>query len=290
MKILLIGHSIVDHIEGNTGDLIYPGGIYYSLLGMLSVKNDKDEIFLLTGIDQKHFQLFKNFYSKSNLDYSYQISDIPEVILKVNVDKEREEVYKNISTQLSFEKISDWDQFDGILINMITGFDISVDQLNTVRKNFNGAIYFDVHTLSRGVDNKMKREFRPIVNANDWLIDIDILQANENEVKTLQQGNSEFVIARKILNCGPKILIITKGKKGTVAYYKANGDLQRIIIPSVKVKAVNKIGCGDIFGAVFFYSYLCQKDISDSLKAANSSAALASSIKLTENPEQFVYG
>jgi hypothetical protein len=42
--------------------------------------------------------------------------------------------------------------FNGIMINMISGFDITLEQLKTIRKNFSGPVYMDVHTFSRGVD------------------------------------------------------------------------------------------------------------------------------------------
>ena len=47
--------------------------------------------------------------------------------------------------------MKDLNKFDGIFINMITGFDINQKQIEDVRKKFKGLIYFDVHTLSRGV-------------------------------------------------------------------------------------------------------------------------------------------
>jgi len=39
----------------------------------------------------------------------------------------------------------------------------------------------------------------------------------------------------------------------------------------------NKIGCGDIFGATFFYSYIGTHDIKQSLYIANKAGAYAAS-------------
>lgn len=45
------------------------------------------------------------------------------------------------------------------------------------------------------------------------------------------------------------------------------------IVDTDKVQAVNKIDCGDIFGAVFFYTYIKDNDVIKSLKTANEAGA-----------------
>lgn len=273
MKILLIGHSIIDHIEEYGIETVKPGGIFYSVIGMLALCNESDNIFLLTGINKNQSVLFEKAYSKIGMDYSIVLNEMPEVFLKVYKEKEREEFYKNLSSPLTIEKIKDWTQFDGVLINMITGFDISLEQLKEIRKNFYGTIYFDVHTLSRGVNENLKREFRPIPRINEWLSNIDILQCNENELMTVFKSDDDDEAAKKIIEYGPKFLILTKGSKGVKIFYEDRNEIHNYILPAENVKVVNKVGCGDIFGAVFFYSYLNTKNIFDSLKLANKAAS-----------------
>jgi hypothetical protein len=274
MKILLIGHSIIDHFAGDDIDTAKPGGIFYSALAMCSVIKPGDELFLLTGFNKKSFHLFERVYSKTNMEFSSPFDEMPEVILKTSGQGEREEIYKNISFSLSFDKIKNWNMFDVILINMVTGFDISVEQLSAIRKNFSGKIYFDVHTLSRGVDESMQRIFRPVPDVEKWLANIDIIQCNEIELKTISKSSDEFDCAREILACGSKILIITKGGKGSSVYFLKDGKIQLLNCEAEKVVAVNKIGCGDVFGAVFFYFYISKNDVNYSLRRANNAGAL----------------
>lgn len=268
MKILLIGHSIIDHID----EKIKPGGIFYSLTGMTAVKREGDDIYLLTGINNQNKKLFQN-YCEANLDFSFQLNDMPEVFLRNFDDREREEVYKNISVELPLDKINNWHFFDGILINMITGFDISIDNIEKIRNAYKGLIYFDVHTLARGVDSNMQRNFRPIPQIEKWLVNIDILQCNENELTTIVDYQIDLA-AEYILNTGVKILIVTKGENGVAAFYKEGNIVKQIFLEAEKIIAKNKIGCGDIFGAVFFYSYLRGGNLEESLKKANKAAAI----------------
>ncbi|TSA28441.1 MAG: hypothetical protein D4R68_04005, partial [Ignavibacteriales bacterium] len=284
--IILIGHSIIDHFDGTKEKISKPGGIFYSTIGINSIKKSTDQIYLLTGWNRKSFHLFKDLYSKVELDRTSELIDMPEVYLKISRQSEREEVYKNMADNLSIKSVSDWNIFDGILINMITGCDISLEQIKSIRKNFNGIIYFDVHTLSRGVDEKMKREFRPIPSVNEWLAYINILQCNESELKTIVQYQNEINSAEKILSSGPNILIITKGERGAQVYYRFNGGIKNLFINAIKVISVNKIGCGDIFGAVFFYTYISTNDIYSSLIRANKAGGIAASRNnLTSHPE-----
>lgn len=279
MKILLIGHSIIDHFEELNSEISKPGGIFYSALGILSLVKPEDEIFLLTGWNQKTIHLFEKLYSKANLTFANKVEEMPEVLLKTSGEGEREEIYKNLSSKLSIDRVNDWNQFNGILINMITGFDISFDQLKTIRKNFKGTIYFDVHTLSRGVDANMEREFRPIPQIREWLSNIDILQCNENELKTIVQGKDEFNCAEEIFQFGPQIIIITKGEKGVRTFFLENRGIKSLFLKAEQVDAINKIGCGDIFGAVFFYSYISNGDVNKSLISANKAGAMAAAAK-----------
>jgi len=274
MKILLVGNSIIDHLEETDGYKIKPGGIYYSALGAYSVIKENDTLYLLTGWNDDSITLFNPVYSKINMDYSCKIDSMPEVILKTSGEGEREETYLNLSAQLSIEQIKEWNQFDGILINMITGFDITIEQIQFIRKQFKGKIYFDIHTLSRGVDNNLKREFRPVPDVDRWLANIDILQTNENELRTITDASDVSEAAEEILRRGPDILIITKGAKGAAVYFKVKERINCFNVDAEKVKTVNKIGCGDIFGAVFFYTYIKDKDVINSLKTANNAGAI----------------
>lgn len=275
MKILLIGHSIIDH-HGETGET-KPGGVYYSALGFLSSFKPNDRLMLLTGKNSKNSGLFGTLYSNVDLSLSDEIDDMPEVFLYTSGENERREVYKNISGKLNLEKIKDFSGFDGIMINMITGFDITLEQLKWIRKNYNGLIYLDVHTLSRGFDEDGRREFRMIPQIEEWLSCIDILQCNESELKTTCSFEKEEDSAEWIFRKGAKTLLITKAHNGAVLFSDKKGS-NKIKVNGEKIAVKNKVGCGDIFGATFFYTYIVTHDKKLSLEFANHAGALAASI------------
>ena len=175
MNLLVIGHSVVDIINYKTEATKKPGGIFYSVLALDCFKDEQDEIHLCTTLSNKDEYLFSALYDKTDKQFISYLNEISHVSLTLYDDKEREEIYSGLLPNLELPG-RNLNYFDGILINMITGFDISLEQFRLLRKGFNGFIYFDVHTFSRGISKDMKRFFRYIPDFKYWAENIDILQ------------------------------------------------------------------------------------------------------------------
>lgn len=272
MKLLVIGHSVVDIFIENDEEVLKPGGIYYSTLGFNLMKRKMDEIFLVSSLDEKYKNLFSNLYSHINQRYVERTDEIPRVNLTLCKNQERGEKYFNLTEKLNITKLSELNKFDGIMINMITGFDLDLSSLQQIRQTYNGEIYIDIHTLSRGLDEQNKRYFRQVPGYKQWLNCVDIVQVNENELKTICSPADETAQVEEVLNYRPKILIVTRGETGATLFYKDVTGLHSLHEAALDVKAINQVGCGDVFGAAFFYSYILCHDLHESLKKANIAA------------------
>ena len=286
MNLLIIGQSVVDRISYKGNEELKPGGIFYSTLALRYLAEQDDEIFLCTSMCKRDEYLFKDIYEMVNTQYFQYVDNIPIVKLTIYDDKERDETYSNITQNLILPR-NELNKFDGIFINMITGFDINLQQMEEVRKEFNGLIYFDVHTFSRGVSDDMKRNFRRIPAFDKWAKNIDILQVNEEEIQTISDNKNEIDIVREMFSCGIKILIVTKDEHGARAYFIEENEIKSVFISATKVKVLNKVGCGDVFGAVFFYNYIRKADIIDSLRAANFAAGVSTTYSLITKFKEF---
>ncbi len=275
MKFLLIGQSVEDHIHFNGGYEVKPGGIYYSVNALQNIKADDDEIFLCTAY-KKGDELFCGLYDKVNDSYLNYTDVIPEVRLNIYDDREREEIYKNITGRLDID-FSDINKFDGILINMITGFDISLEQLEEIRNNYKGPVYFDVHTFSRGLNKDMRREFRVIPGFDSWLKHIDILQANTRELFTITDKDCKDDIIQYVLGTNVRYLMETQGDKGAVCYSITDGEIITKEMRALKTNVKNQVGLGDVFGAVFFYTYIKKGSVESALKDAVTASGFAAS-------------
>jgi sugar/nucleoside kinase (ribokinase family) len=94
---------------------------------------------------------------------------------------------------------------------------------------------------------------------------------------------NEHETVLKIFQFRPKAVIITKGENGATLYYKDKNEILDFNLPAEKINVINKVGCGDIFGAVFFYSYLSNRNLFESLRLANLAAAIAVSKDILNN-------
>ena len=286
MKILVIGQSLEDHINYKGTTTIKPGGIFYSVLGLKNFLENNDDLLLLTSVEKKHLSLFSPVYDDIEKTYFSYVEKIPRVYLNISDDYERGECYSLINENLSLEQVNDFKIFDGILINMITGYDITLDQLRKIRLSFDRLIYFDVHTFARGFDEKGSRNFRTIPGFEKWAENIDILQVNELEFSSLFNYESKEEIIEKLFECGVKILLVTKGELGAKAFYKRNNEILSTFVSSLKIETKNRVGCGDVFGAVFFYNYIKDSDINKALKLANITGGCTASYDKIHNFER----
>jgi sugar/nucleoside kinase (ribokinase family) len=274
MNFLLIGHSVVDTIIDIDGTSVKPGGIFYTVVSLLSQINSDNKIYLCSSIDKTNEALFKDAYDRIENDFLNYVDSIPKVELVVHLTGERKETYSQTAQNLLLPE-DGLNRFDGILINMISGYDISLNQLKQLRKNYSGLIYFDVHTFSRGVDKNLNRIFRKIKDFSGWAECIDLLQANESELLTLSDQEEEAVIVDELFSYGIKQIIVTRAERGATVFYREKKSVKKNHKNALQTSVVNKVGCGDVFGAVYFYNYIKNKNVILALDQANLFAGIA---------------
>jgi len=98
---------------------------------------------------------------------------------------------------------------------------------------------------------------------------VDILFCNNFEAKILAKDDNIYDAVKKVKKFGPKIIVLTKGAKGSAIYYKNDFFL----FPALKANIVDRTGCGDSFAGGFLANYLIGSDIE---KAGWAGTALAS--------------
>lgn len=275
MKIAVIGHPCIDLIHKKDQVIQSFGGIIYSLIGLLIVTNKADEIYPIFQINEenskKYFEIL-NSYRQTKFDF-IEISDSPMNIVHLFFEGEQLnfECYQSSAPKINVQNIIDKIPSDThFLINMISGFEIEIEDLSLIREKFSGKIYFDFHTLTRGINKEGKRIYRPLKNWKEWIKLCDAIQMNEIERENLTEENfSEFEFAVEALNSGTRVVNITKGSKGATTYFIENSEIKSITIePEKNLVFRSNVGCGDIFGAVFSYNYFRNEKIETCLKEA----------------------
>jgi sugar/nucleoside kinase (ribokinase family) len=274
MNFLIIGHSVVDKVFDKGNVSIKPGGIFYTVASLLSQLQNDEKLYLCSEIDEENEKLFKELYNQVEKEYLRFVDSIPKVELIIENISERKETYSQLSRNLTLPK-NNLNRFDGILVNMISGYDISLTQIQKLREKYDGLIYFDVHTLSRGVDENLNRNFKRIENFNKWAECIDILQANESELLTLTDKIDEVQIIEELFSFGIKQILITRAEKGATVFFRENDRLIKSHKDALQVNPITKVGCGDVFGAVYFYNFIKNKNVTLAIKQANLFAGIS---------------
>jgi sugar/nucleoside kinase (ribokinase family) len=288
MKIAVIGHlclDVIHHADGSETES--PGGIFFSVETLAHLLTPPDTVVPIFGVGKNEYEGILNLLERHpTVDTSgifRMNAPTNQVSLQYTDAKNRIECSKHISEPIPFKKIKPHLDADLILINMISGFDITLETLDEIRMEVREAktpIYMDVHSLTLGVNDDDTRFHRPLEAWRRWLFMLHGVQMNEEEAIVLSDPKySENDLAKQMLALNTTSFIITRGEAGCTAFVDFHKHIQRHDIPGVPLDgAVDPTGCGDVFAAAYCAHYCKTKDILRSVAFANTVAARKASV------------
>lgn len=288
MKILLLGHICLDSIHTEPGEKsLNPspslGGIYYSLATLAHLAEAGDSILPVFGVASVDYDLIMDEVSQlPNLNtkgiFKYEGESNHVHLFYGENGSTRTECSNHICKPIPFDKIKPHLNVDGILINMISGFDITLETLDQIRietRSNQIPIHFDFHSLTLGIDQNFKRFRRALPDWRRWGFMLSSIQLSEEELEHLTLENySEDQFINQVMPLMVNHLIITRGKAGISLVEQEHKKLTRHEIPGIsKESIVDTTGCGDVFGSAFLYFYLKTKNARLACEYANGFAA-----------------
>ena len=153
---------------------------------------------------------------------------------------------------------------DAVYVNFISGYELSLETAQLMRRGFPRLLYADLHSLFLGKEPDGTRVPQPLPDAPAWFGCFDLVQLNEDEFRQL--GADPFVVAAGALARGCRTLVVTLGARG--AAYFTGSPVRTARIPADDTPAVDgdPTGCGDVFGASVVASVLAGAGIEDALR------------------------
>jgi sugar/nucleoside kinase (ribokinase family) len=299
MTITIIGHLCKDIVHGpneqDTQEESF-GGIMFTLLTLANLMNERDCVQPVFGVGQGDYEtLLEQLKPYKNIDVSgifkFKGPTNQVQLFYQNDARTRIECSQNISAPIPFNRIKPYLDGDGVLINMISGADITLETLGYIRmetRERNIPIHFDFHSLTLGTDQEFKRFHRPITDWRRWCFMLNSIQMSEEEALGLSaERYDEKTLTNHMMPLMVETLLITRGERGiTVIVQDIHKKLTQKDIAGVSFgDTVDTTGCGDVFGAAFLYQSIKSKDSFVAAEFANKTAALNATFKGTKELE-----
>jgi pfkB family carbohydrate kinase len=137
---------------------------------------------------------------------------------------------------------------DALYVNFISGFELSLETAQLLRRGFPRFIYADLHSLFLGKEADGTRVIRPLPQAPAWFGCFDVIQLNEEEMAQL--GDDPLAIAADALGQGCTTLCVTLGSRGAAYFTGDPPPIRTARIPPDDAAPLegDPTGCGDVFG------------------------------------------
>ncbi|HUI66087.1 MAG TPA: carbohydrate kinase family protein [Bacteroidota bacterium] len=284
MRILVLGHLSIDRWHGKDGSMREEWGGIANAIGILgSIAGKGDSVIPVSGIskaDHERFCAWVAAFAQVETAGVY-VTDGPTNAVDFYEQKSgiRVACAQSIASPVPFERARKFLGVDGILINMASGSDITLDTLDQIRMEVrpkSTPIHLDYHNLTTAVGEDRQRVARPLPEWRRWAFMISNIQLNEKEAAGLTvEGLGEEKLAGHLLTLGSSCVVITRGGKGATLYLNDRKKvLRRDALPPAAAEAADPTGLGDIFGAAFFYESLRSADPVRALQFAQHTASV----------------
>jgi sugar/nucleoside kinase (ribokinase family) len=295
MTVTVIGHLCLDEIHHPDGRITGSyGGIWFSLATLAHVLPAGDVVRPVFGVGKEdHAQFLEALAALPNVDPSgiYRMpGPTNRVALRYNAGPERVEVSRDISDPIPLKKIIPALDADLVLVNMISGFDVTLETLDEIRmrtRDDKVPVYFDLHSLTLGISGTFERFRRPVDTWRRWLFMLHTVQMNEAEAGAVTpEGYDEENLVKQALALNTQALCITRGSAGCTVYVNEKKHVVRQDVPGVPAAGtVDPTGCGDVFGAAYCAHFVRSGDSTAAAAFANRVAGAKAGLAGSEGLE-----
>ena len=160
---------------------------------------------------------------------------------------------------------------DALYVNFISGYELSLETAQLLRRGFPRFIYADLHSLFLGKAPDGTRVPQLLPQAPAWFGCFDAVQLNEDEMQAL--GDDPLSTAADALGHGCKTLCVTLGSRG--AAYFTGSPVRTARIPPDDAAPLDgdPTGCGDVFGGTVAAALVGGATLEDALREGGRLAA-----------------
>jgi sugar/nucleoside kinase (ribokinase family) len=287
MKLLVLGHLCIDcaHPAGEPSRERW-GGIANTIAAVGALAGKDDSVLPVCGVgaeDEKRFLTWLERFPAVD----------PSGVFTLNGPTHRIDFYekgeglrvactKDIAPPVPFERVRKFLSADGVLINMVSGSDISLETLDQIRMEVRARetpIHLDYHNLTTGVGEERERFRRPLPEWRRWAFMLTTVQLSEAEASGLTVDRlTEAQLTGHLLTLGITGVLITRGARGATVFANEHKKVVRWDVGGIPAEGGDdRPGLGDVFGGAFMYRFVQTSDLRASAEFANLTASRAAS-------------
>ena len=160
---------------------------------------------------------------------------------------------------------------DALYVNFISGYELSLETAQLLRRGFERFIYADLHSLFLGKAPDGTRVPQVLPQAPAWFGCFDAVQLNEDEMQAL--GDDPLSTAADALGHGCKTLCVTLGNRGAAYFTGSPVRTARIPPDDAAPLEGDPTGCGDVFGGTVAAALASGTPLEDALREGGRLAA-----------------
>lgn len=283
MKFLLLGHFALDVVPAPDATVHESyGGIYHAVRTLASVANGRETIIPVFGVGRAdHQPVVKALEALPGVETGGVFAfdgATPRVYHRMSGSRYEVDCSPGVAGPIPLEKVKRYLEVDGILINMVSGRDITLETMDEIRmavRQDRVPVHFDFHNLTLAFAEGGKRRRAPLPLWRRWAFMMQTLQLNEEEIAglTVEHLREEQAVGH-ILTLGVRGVVVTRGDRGSTLYTDVHKRTTRKDAAGEAVPGISPaIGAGDAFGAAFLYGAVKTGDLSGAIELANHAAA-----------------
>ena len=252
------------------------GGTHYAVLTLAHLFNGRARVVPIANVGEDAFEEIQRALDRPGIDRS-ALRRVAEpnnhVHLTYRTADERDEVLVGLVPPVPLEHCVSVPDIDWMLVNLTSGRDIELATMRSLRQRPFAGLQLDVHSLTLGFEADGRRVLQKPADWEEWVAGADWVQMNATEAALLGDEGPVEAFARRVLDLGPRGVLITLGAQGCLGMWHEGGAARTLRLDAAShPEPAYPTGCGDVFGASFAFATLSGAGPEAALRFANAAA------------------